>query len=142
MAKPAPAPARHPIPVVLAGSVVLVALGLAVGTAGAFVHPLKADLGPAWPTGLLLSVLAIVGVVISAGLLTRSRFGAAAVLVGWTVSVAVFTSPRADGDVVIAANGAGYAYLGLGLISTIVASMAPYAPRPPVLSSRTSDERA
>ncbi|MGQ0626365.1 MAG: DUF6113 family protein [Sporichthyaceae bacterium] len=120
---------RPRVPAAIAGCLVLAGLGLVVGIAGAFVHTLTIDLALRWPTGLLLAVAALLGVVVSAGLLTRSRIGAGAVLVGWTVSVAVFTSPRPDGDVVIAADAPGYAYLGLGLIGAIVASMAPYAPR-------------
>lgn len=115
-----------PAPGVLGTVAGLFAAGFLVGGLGAFVHPMHAEIGVRLPLGLLLALLCIGGIVMSAGLLTRSRMGAGVPALGWAGCVLLLTQPRSDGDVLIAANAVGYGYLLGGLVALGALVCLPY----------------
>ncbi len=116
-----------PLPILFALGLGLAALGFAVGTADAFAQARTLDLGVRIPIGSVLAVAALGAVAFSAGLLTRSRVGLGVVALGWVVSVVLFTSARAEGDVIIAADVAGYSYLFGGVVVLTVLSTVRFA---------------
>lgn len=75
--------------------------------------------------GLVLAVAAVVAttVAIPAGWFTRLPFG-----LGYAVVLGLAVMPTAGGDVLVPANGKGYALLGLGFV-LVLASVATL-PRP------------
>lgn len=121
--------ATWPLPAVLATCAGLILLGFVVGVGGAFAHPTDLTLGVSIPVGLPIAIGAMAGVLISAGVLTRSRLGAGMPLLGWVISVLLFTSARPEGDIVIAATGEGYAYLFGGVLVLSVLMALPFGGR-------------
>lgn len=119
-------PVQRPVPVVVAICAGLAALGFAVGIAAAFAHAKTVEAGVGLPLGLLVALGALAGVALCAGLLTRSRVGVGVVALGWVVSVVVFTTPRAEGDIIVAATAIGYAYLFGGVLVLSALSVVPY----------------
>lgn len=119
-----------PAPAVFGAFVGLFAAGFGVGGLGAFAHPMRPDIGVRVPLGLLLALLCIGGIVVSAGVVTRSRIGAGVPALGWAACVLLLTQPRADGDLLIAATGLGYAYLLGGLVTLGALVCLPYRGRP------------
>ena len=105
------------MPTTRPGLLLLHALALAggavAGMLGSFVHPLGVA---GLPAGLLLALALSVTVVRCAGLLVVSRSGAAAAGVGWLVMVLLLAAPRPEGDLVVAGNSAGYAWLVAGTL--------------------------
>jgi hypothetical protein len=112
--------ARVGVPRVIATSVGLFVLGFAVGVAGVFEHREKA------PIGLLVGLLAEASVVVAAGVGTRSRMGAGLPALGWVISALLGANPRPEGDVLISADGLGYAYLLGGLVLLGLLTLLPY----------------
>ncbi|HUR73477.1 MAG TPA: DUF6113 family protein [Sporichthya sp.] len=118
------------LPVLIAGTVALVALGFLVGAGGSFLQARTVRLGLRWPVGSLLALLVLGALGLSAGLVARSRIGLALVGAGWVVSVFIFTAGRPEGDVVIGANLPGYLFL-LGGVSVLgVLFAVPFAALP------------
>lgn len=133
--RPAPARAPSPIatiplPLLLAGAAGLVALGFAIGAGGSFLQARTVGLGVRLPVGAVFSVVVLGAVGFSASLVTRSRLGLGVISAGWLVSVLVFTAARPEGDVIIAADLAGYAYLFGGVLVLGVLSALPYSTLP------------
>jgi hypothetical protein len=112
--------ARVGVPRVIAACVGLFGLGLVVGVAGAFEHREKA------PLGLVVSLLAEGSVVVAAGIHTRSRIGAGLPAGAWVVTALLGAIERPEGDVVITADGLGYAYLLGGLVLMGLLALLPY----------------
>lgn len=108
----------------LAGVLVgLFVLGLLVGVGGALVHYMRVG---SVPTGTLLGVLAADGVAFAAGVLLRSRFGAAIPGLGWLVAGMLLSSPRGEGDLLIGGAAMDYGFL-VGGVGTLLAVCAlPY----------------
>lgn len=133
----APAPtspiATVALPVLIGGAAGLVALGFLVGAGGSFLQARTLGLGVRWPLGAVFSVLVLGAVALSAGLVTRSRLGLGMIAAGWVISVFVFTAGRPEGDVIIAADAAGYLYLFGGVLTLGVLSVVPFGalPEPP-----------
>lgn len=117
---------QRPMPVVVAICSGLAGLGFAVGIASAFAHAKTVEAGVRLPLGLLVALGALAGVALCAGLLTRSRAGVGVIALGWVVSVVVFTTPRAEGDVIVAATATGYGYLFGGVLVLTALSVVPY----------------
>ncbi len=112
----------------------LVLLGAVVGVIGAFAHDLRLHLGGVpLPVGLVLALVAGVGLSIAGGLVTGTRVGAGMVAVPWVLSALLFSAERPEGDLVISASTVGYAYLfGAALLAATTVTL-PYrdlAPRP------------
>jgi hypothetical protein len=112
--------ARDGVPRVLAVSVGVALLGFVVGVAGAFEHAEKP------PVGLLVSLLAEGSVAFAAGVHTRSRFGAALPGLAWVGATLLGATERPEGDLVIAADVLGYAYLLGGLVLLGLLTLLPY----------------
>jgi chemotaxis signal transduction protein len=74
-------------------------------------------------------------VVAAAGVLGGSRRGAFAVALGWFAAVVVFAGGRPEGDVIIAGDNLGLAWLGLGASRRRVE-------RPPCRTRRCGDGRS
>lgn len=89
-------------------------LGLAVGVLGAFVHAATWDvLGISVPIGLVLAVAAGAVVLLLARRWAQSRWGIAVVLAAWLAPVLPLSQVTGEGDLVLAADGPGVAYLVL-----------------------------
>lgn len=116
-----------PLPLLLGVVLGLAALGFGIGVVDAFAQARTIGIGLRIPVGAILAVAVLGGVALSAGLLTRSRIGLGVVALGWVVSVVLFTSPRAEGDVIIAADLPGYLYLFGGVIVLTGLSAVPFA---------------
>lgn len=87
--------------------------GAGAGLLGSFVHPVRtAGLPAGLLVGLLLSGLVFAG----SAAATRARSGAGLAALGWLVPVVALSAPRAEGDLVVAATGLGYAWLVGGLL--------------------------
>lgn len=112
--------ARVGVARVIASCIGLFALGLVVGAAGAFEHREKA------PLGLVVSLAAEASVVVAAGIHTRSRIGAGLPAGAWVVTALLGAIERPEGDVVISADGLGYAYLFGGLVLMGLLALLPY----------------
>jgi hypothetical protein len=110
--------------------VALTAVGFVTGIVGSFIHPYAVHLlGVGVPVGLVLALVPAVATYLLAGWLLRNRLAVLAPGAGWLVPVLVFSAPRAAGDLVVAANAAGYVFLlgGSALIGLGVAL--PYGSR-------------
>lgn len=128
MTGPGPNPiATARLPLVVGSAVGFVLLGFALGAGGSFLQARTVGLGLRWPIGSVFAVVVLAAVTISAGLVARSRLGPGMVSVGWLVSVLMFTSARAEGDVIIAADTPGYLYLFGGALTLAVVSTVPYS---------------
>lgn len=114
-----------PLFLLIAAGVGLIALGLGIGTAGAFLQARTWGGGLRLPVGAIFCVAALGAAAVSAGHLLRSRLGVAAIAFGWVISVLVFTSGRPEGDVIIAADLPGYGYLVGGMVVLGIASAVP-----------------
>jgi hypothetical protein len=89
----------------------------------AYVRVAALDLPVGLPAAVLLSAL----VVAVGGLLGGSRRWAVAVALGWFAAVVVFAGGRPEGDVVVAGDTLGLAWLGLGSLAVGGAAALPYA---------------
>ena len=99
-------------------------VGAVVGLLGSFAH---AVVLARLPVGLVCALLLSGATFVAAGLAVRSRTGAAAAVLGWLLPVLLLSAPRPEGDLVVAGNASGYAWL---LGGTVVAGLCvawPYA---------------
>jgi hypothetical protein len=122
--------ATVPLPILVGSAAGLVALGFLIGAGGSFLQARTVGLGVRWPVGAVFSVLVLGAVGFSASLITRSRLGLGVVTAGWLVSVLLFTAGRPEGDVIIAADLPGYAYLFGGVLILGALSALPYSALP------------
>lgn len=100
------------------------AVGFAAGLLGSFVHPLRlAGLPVGLGLGLVLSAVTFT----SYGALVRRRTGAAAAALGWLAPVLLLSTPRPEGDLVVAGNPLGYAWLLGGTLLAGLCIAVPYA---------------
>jgi hypothetical protein len=100
----------------VAGLVVFGGLGLAVGTAGPFVsREILRWNGVGIPYGIVLALVAAAGLFYTA----RKVFGGPGAVIpvlAWAVPVVAMLLPRPEGDVVLASDGYGTAFLLLGVL--------------------------
>ena len=101
-------------------AVIALLAGLLVGVVGSLEH--RWEPGPV-PLGLLLGLVGTFAVVVAGGVLVGRRSGAAAALLGWLAATVVLSMSGPGSDVVLPADGSGYAWLfggavaaGLGLL--------------------------
>lgn len=106
-------PAGRPLPNVVGVAVGLAALGAAVGVFSAFGHAQRVG---NVTIGVPLTLAAQGGLVVAAGVLSRSRIAAGMPALGWMISVLIFAQPRSEGDLVIPADAPGVSYLLVGLV--------------------------
>jgi hypothetical protein len=114
--RPASPIATADLPVLIGGAVGFAVLGFLVGAGGAFLQARTVQVGIRWPVGALFALVVLGAVALSASILTRSRLGLGVITIGWAVSVLLFTAGRPEGDVIIAADLPGYAYLFGGVV--------------------------
>lgn len=94
---------------------------------GSLVH--RVDFGPL-PLGLLLG-LALSAVAFGAGgLVVGGRTGAAAAAAGWFGPVLLFSTPRHEGDLLVASGGHGMVWLLGGTVLAGLSTVLPYAGGP------------
>ncbi|MGX2994727.1 DUF6113 family protein [Streptomyces sp. JNUCC 64] len=93
--------------------VLLFALGLVIGAAGALVQ------GGWFPGGLLLALVGTGGLFLGGAFAVGTRAGAIAPAAGWLVAVIVLTTSRPEGDFLFATGTGSYVYL-LGGIAVAV----------------------
>ena len=114
----------------VAGLGVLAAAGVAAGVVGSFLHDLSVELvGIGFPVGLPLALVLAAATYGLAGWLLRNRLAVLAPGVGWLVPVLVLSVPRAEGDLVVGANLAGYAFLLGGSVLIGLGVAFPYGSR-------------
>jgi hypothetical protein len=102
-------------------------LGAVVGVAAAFLHLGSVPAGVDWPVGLVFGLLCTAAAGVAGGMYVRTRAGAIIPALGWTVAVLVFTSPRAEGDLVVGSSGADYGFMVGGLFTQLaVVVLVPY----------------
>lgn len=98
---------------------VLFVLGVFLGLVGALAHAwgFVQVLGWEVPVGALGWLVVLFGVPYAMGWLMETRLGAIVPAVGWGLISAVLAVQRSEGDLLIAANAAGYAYLYGGMLA-------------------------
>lgn len=99
------------------------AVGVVAGVVGSFVHPARVA---GLPVGLLCALGLSAAGFVAGGLAVGARSGAAAGALGWLVPVLLLSSPRPEGDLVVAGDGFGYAWLLGGTVVAAVAVALPY----------------
>ncbi|MBB5133979.1 chromate transport protein ChrA [Thermocatellispora tengchongensis] len=100
----------------------LFVLGLVLGVAGGFQH--NHYLGEHVPIAAIAWIVLLFGAVYGLGRLMDGRLPAVVIALGWLLASVVFTVERGEGDLVIAANFAGYLYLYGGFAAIVVAVLA------------------
>jgi Family of unknown function (DUF6113) len=125
----------------------LVPLGFAIGVLGTFVHSATIrPLGLPLPVGLAVALASEAALLLAGGAALGNRWGTAIPALTWTLTVLMFTLPRPEGDLIVAANLLGYAFLLLGtVLAGLVVSLVPLVTAdqrdaaragPPVVSGR------
>jgi hypothetical protein len=133
-----------PAPVRLAGAVAVAVAaataGAAAGLLGSFQSRWHLPVGGTFlPVGIPLAVLGTALVVAAFGVLTGSRRFSGAAAAGWLLAVVVLAGGRNEGDVVVAGDGAGLAWLGLGALAAAVPAVLPYERLPDERLPRRGD---
>ncbi|SDQ45823.1 DUF6113 family protein [Thermostaphylospora chromogena] len=100
---------------------VLGVLGLVLGVAGAFQHAIY--LGVDTPVAAIGWMALLFAALYGMGRLMRSKLGALVPGVGWILVSMLLSGQRSEGDLVIAANAAGYLYLYGGFAAVVLAVM-------------------
>ena len=111
----------------------LLVVGFLAGVLGSFVH--AATLGWA-PVGLMCAYGLTAAVLVSGRLAAGSRSGAAAAAAGWLAALLLLSAPRPEGDLVVAGDLLGYAWLVGGLVVASLVVAIPAMPSGPPDTSR------
>ncbi|MCB5166929.1 DUF6113 family protein [Streptomyces bambusae] len=94
--------------------VLLAVVGAATGIAGGLVVAL-------WPpAGLLLALLATLGLFVGSRLLMHGPIGVGAAALGWLGVLVVFVSPRPEGDNLYAPATGTYVYMLGGIVAAVI----------------------
>ncbi len=105
------------------GLALVVLLAAVAGAAAAFVHRTRVDVGPVTlPVGIVAALAALVGLVLLARWLGRSRLAVGLVAAAFAVPVLVASQFRPEGDLVVAQDPWGLTLLG-GIALVVTASM-------------------
>ncbi len=103
----------------------LFVLGVMLGVVSGFEHPWYVRTGLSWlpffPLAAVLWLVALFAVPYGMGRLMGRRLAALVTAIGWGVAAGVLTGQRGEGDLVFAANSAGYIYLYGGTIVMVLA---------------------
>ncbi|MFF4577380.1 DUF6113 family protein [Streptomyces sp. NPDC001389] len=112
-------------------------LGLLVaGTATGLAGWLVVDLW--FPAGLLLAVLALLGLFLGARIALGGGLGVGVAAAGWFLSYVLLGVPRAEGDFLLGSSGMGmYAYLLGGSAVAVICATMRGPVEPPVSASKS-----
>lgn len=83
-------------------------VGATAGLLGSFLHPQRLA---GLPVGLLCGLVLTAAAVVTGGMLTGARAGAAVTAVGWVAPVLTLSAPRPEGDLVVPGTTLGYLWL-------------------------------
>lgn len=97
----------------------LAVVGVGLGVTGAFQH--AAYFGTGLPLAAIGWLVLLFGAVYGMGRLMGGKLGALVPAVVWMLVSMVFAGQRSEGDLVIAANTAGYLYLYGGFAAVLLA---------------------
>ena len=119
----------------LLGAAGLVALGLGVGIAGAFVQAQRGLVEAPWgqvsiPWGVPLVWIALVAAVRGGVWATGARWAGWSVLVGWLVATVALSAESPSGDVALSGGTRQMVYLVVGVILGSAAATLPVSARP------------
>ncbi|MCW2876275.1 MAG: hypothetical protein JWQ95_375 [Sphaerisporangium sp.] len=98
---------------------VLFLLGAVYGVVAGLEH--SWDVGDSVPPVPIVLSLVLFALLYGAGRLLGTKMGAFVPGMGWMLAALLFSVKRPEGDLVIAANPAGYWYLGGGALALVVA---------------------
>lgn len=134
---PPPAPRRmSPLERVVAVLALLVG-GLALGVVGAFVQADRLVVGSiALPWGTAIVLVALVVCVRGGAWWVMTRWGGAAVAVGWLVATVALATTSPSGDLAISAGGRQMVYLFGGVVLATAAVTVPLVERRPTAEVR------
>ncbi|MBW5486862.1 DUF6113 family protein [Streptomyces bambusae] len=119
-------------PARIAACVGLLVAGALAGAAGWLVVDLL------FPGGLLLALLALVGLFLGGRLLTGNAFGVGAAVVGWFLAYVVLSVPRSEGDVLLSAAGISmYVYLLGGTVAAVMCATLQWPSERPISAARS-----
>jgi len=106
---------------------VCAACGVVVGLLGSFQQGWRLMLGGVdLPVGAVLGLALTLATVVWAGVVSRSRVGAALTFFGWMSAVLVLAMPRPEGDLIVPGTVAGYVWLFGGTLLGAAAMAWPY----------------
>lgn len=103
---------------------VLFVLGAFLGLVGALEHSWYLDPVGEFPVVAIAWLVVLFAVPYGMGRLMGSRLAALMTAIGWGVVSAALSVHRAEGDLLIAATGAGYTYLYGGMLAVGIAVLA------------------
>jgi hypothetical protein len=83
-------------------------VGATAGLLGSVLHPQRLA---GVPLGLLAALVLTAAAVVTGGMLTGTRAGAAFSAVGWVLPVLTLSAPRPEGDLVVPGTTLGYLWL-------------------------------
>ncbi|WP_248963782.1 DUF6113 family protein [Sphaerisporangium perillae] len=115
------APVRHEAGPVTTGAAygLLFVLGVVFGVVSGLSHSWAVG-DAVRPIPIVLS-LVLFGLLYGAGRLMGSKLGAFVPGMGWMLAALLFSVMRPEGDLIVAANAAGYWYLGCGALALVTA---------------------
>lgn len=106
-----------PAPVRTAGALGMLVAGALTGAAGWLV------VGLWFPGGLLLALLALLGLFLGGRLALGAGFGVGGAAAGWFLAYVVLGLPRPEGDFLLTSSGIGmYAYLLGGTVLAVMSA--------------------
>ncbi|WP_330332435.1 DUF6113 family protein [Streptomyces sp. NBC_00536] len=109
------APRVSSVPARTAALAGLLVLGAVTGVAGWLVVDLW------FPGGLLLALLALLGLFLAGRLVIGSGLGVGVPVIGWFLAYVLLGVPRAEGDFLLSSTGIGmYAYLLGGIVLAVI----------------------
>jgi hypothetical protein len=111
------------------GLVGLVLASFAAGTAAAFVHRTRLDVGVVLPVGMVACLAGLTGLLVLARMVGRSRAAVGVVAAAFALPVLVMSQFRPEGDLVVTQDPWGLTLLGgIALVVTtmLVVPFSPY----------------
>lgn len=103
------------------GALLLIAVGLLIGTLGAFVQAARWVGEVPWgvivvPWGIVVVWIALIAAIRGGTWLIRTRWGSWAVLLGWLAATLIFATESPSGDLALSGGGRQMTYLLGGVI--------------------------
>ncbi|HEX3614847.1 MAG TPA: DUF6113 family protein [Sporichthyaceae bacterium] len=114
---------ERPIPQAIGLAIGLFGAGFLAGLLGAFGYAVRVH---GIPVGVAIALATQCSVAFAAGVWNAARSAAGVPVLGWVVTVLLFSTERPAGSVVIAATKVGYVYLIGGLVLLGLLMLLPY----------------